>query len=112
MVAPLTALVDTEKFALVAPAGTVTLAGTVATAGLLLDSPTVTPPTGAVVLSHTVPLPALPPPMFLGFSVKDDSVASGRATMNVSKARAPPVLPNDRDRDLRSRYGAPCSRTP
>src|SRR5215211_2445668 len=46
----LTLLVVTAKVALVDPAGTVTLAGTVAAAVLLLDNETVKPPDGAVVV--------------------------------------------------------------
>jgi hypothetical protein len=43
------------KVALVAPAGTVTLAGTVATAVLLLDRVTTVPPDGAGLFNVTVP---------------------------------------------------------
>src|SRR5882762_4194976 len=49
-----TALVVTLKVALVTPAGTVTLAGTV-TAALLLESVTCPPPAGAAPFSVTVP---------------------------------------------------------
>ena len=49
------------KPALVAPAATVTLAGTVATAVLLLESVTTVPPEGAAAVSVTVPLTELPP---------------------------------------------------
>ena len=51
----LTLLVEIVKVALVAPAGTVTLAGTVATPVLLLASVTTVPPDGATSFSVTVP---------------------------------------------------------
>ena len=72
-----TVLVVTVKVALVAPAGTVTLAGTVATAVLLLDSVTTAPPLGAAPLRVTVPCEELPPVTLLGFSVSEDRVTAG-----------------------------------
>jgi hypothetical protein len=54
-----TAFVVTRNPTVVAPAGTVTLAGTAATAVLLLDSVTTAPPAGAAALSVTVPVDAL-----------------------------------------------------
>ena len=63
-----TALVVTLKLALVAPAGTVTLAGTAA-AGLLLESVTCAPPAGAAKLSVTVPLAEAPPVRLAGLTV-------------------------------------------
>src|SRR3954452_21449809 len=50
----------TGKVALLAPAGTVTLAGAVAAAGLSLSSATVKPPAGAAELSTTVPVTGVP----------------------------------------------------
>src|SRR5258708_36339428 len=47
--------VSTVNVALVAPAGIVTLAGTAAAAGLLLESVTCAPPAGAGPFSVTVP---------------------------------------------------------
>ena len=49
------------NFALVAPAATVTLAGTVAAAVLLDVSVTIEPPAGAALFSVTVPLALAPP---------------------------------------------------
>jgi hypothetical protein len=56
------------KFAVVAPAGTVTLAGTDAIEGLLLDSLTTTPPDGAEPLNVTVPVEEAPPVTVAGFN--------------------------------------------
>lgn len=57
----LTAVVDTEKIANVAPAGTVTVTGVDATAPLLLDSFTVVSPEGAGAERLTVPVTDVPP---------------------------------------------------
>ena len=57
----LTAAVETENAALVAPAGTVTLTGTVAALVFELKSSTTAPPAGAALLSVTVPVDELPP---------------------------------------------------
>jgi hypothetical protein len=67
-----TAEVLTVKLALVWPAGTRTLPGTVATAELL-ERNTPTPPGGAAMLSVTVPVEALPPVTELGFSDSPDT---------------------------------------
>jgi hypothetical protein len=61
------------NFALVAPAATVTLAGTLTTAELS-DSVTIVPPAGAAALRVTVPLEELPPTTLVGFSDTADSV--------------------------------------
>src|SRR3982074_2241296 len=55
VVLALTVAVVTGKLALEPPAGTVTLAGTAAAAGLLLDKGTENPPAGAAFASLTVP---------------------------------------------------------
>lgn len=52
--------------ALIAPAGTNTVAGTMISAGALLLSVTLAPPTGAAVLSCTVPVADVPPSKVLG----------------------------------------------
>ena len=58
-------LVDIVKCAYQAPAGTVTLAGTAATAGSLLESPTTAPLACAGALRCTVPVKAVPPATLL-----------------------------------------------
>jgi len=68
-----TALVFTVKFALVAPAATVTLAGTVA-AETLLERVTCEPPVGAAPLSVTVPVEEDPPVILVGLSATEESV--------------------------------------
>jgi len=71
-----TALVLTVNVALLAPAATVTLAGTVAV-DVLLERETVAPPAGAGPLSVTVPVEGDPPVTLVGFSVSKERV--GRA---------------------------------
>ncbi len=69
--------VFTVNVALVAPAGTVTLEGTLA-APLLLESRTCAPPAGAGPLSVTVPVEDCVPPITLvGSSVSEDTVGRG-----------------------------------
>jgi hypothetical protein len=68
----LTVLVFTVKVALVRPAPTVTLAGTVATKVWLLESVTVIPPAGAAPFRVTVPVDVLPPVTIAGFRLIDD----------------------------------------
>ncbi len=72
-----TALVLTVNVELVAPAATVTLAGTVATVVLLLESVTTAPPLGAGALRVTVPCEEFPPTTLVGFRASDDRVAAG-----------------------------------
>src|SRR5215469_12242722 len=82
-----TACVLTVKLALVAPAGMVTVAGTLA-ALLLLDSATCAPPEGAAALSVTVPVEICTPPTTLvGFSVKVDSVGAAAIGEGCSKTQ-------------------------
>jgi hypothetical protein len=69
-----TALVATANVAVVLPAGTVTLPGTVATAVLLLDRVTTAPPAGAAALRVTVPVDVPPPPTLVGRRLIDVSV--------------------------------------
>ena len=62
-------LVVTEKVAVFAFAATLTLAGTCAAVGLLLDRVTTTPPAGAAPLNVTVPVEAFPPTTDVGLRV-------------------------------------------
>jgi hypothetical protein len=88
----LTLLVETVKVALVAPAGTVTLAGTVATPVLLLASVTSVPPDGATPLSVTVPCEVLPPLTEVALSAKEarGTGAGAGFTVNVADSVARP----------------------
>ena len=71
-----TALVDTLKLALLPPAATVTLAGTVATAGLLLDSVTTAPPEGTAAVKVAVPVAAAGPTTLAGLTDTADKLAA------------------------------------
>ena len=82
-VATVTALVVTVNVTLVAPAATVTLAGTVA-ADALLERATTAPPLGAAPLSVTVPIDDVPPLTLAGLRVTEDS-ATAVAGFTVSK---------------------------
>ena len=70
-----TVLVLTVKVALLAPAATVTLAGTVAAAALSLIRETAAPPVGAGPLRVTVPVEGDPPVTLIGLSAIAESVA-------------------------------------
>src|SRR5258706_3832620 len=72
-----TALVLTVNVALVAPAATVTLAGTRATVVLLLESATCAPPAGAGPLNVTAPVDEFPPVTLVGFNASEASVGAG-----------------------------------
>ena len=80
-----TALVLIVKVALLLPAGTVTLEGTLA-APLLLESVTCAPPAGAAPLSVTVPVEdCTPPTTLVGFNVSEETVGRGGG-LTVSEA--------------------------
>jgi len=81
--APTTDVV-TVNGALDEPAGTVTLAGTLETAALLVDSATVADPAGAPV-SVTVPCAGLPPMTLCGL-IERDSVGVGVGDCGVLQA--------------------------
>lgn len=85
-----TPLVVTLNVAAVAPAGTTTLAGTVAMALLLLVRVTVRPALGAGPFRVTVPTDAAPPWTVLGFKVR--ALAAGAETLSVADFVTPPPL--------------------
>jgi hypothetical protein len=78
--ATVAAIVVTVKVAVVLPAATVTLAGTVA-AVLLLDRATEMPPLGAEPLKVTVPVAEVPPVTLVGLTETEESETP---TLNVS----------------------------
>src|SRR6266403_399484 len=69
-----TALVLTVNVALLAPAATVTVAGTVAVDVLPLERETAAPPLGAGPLRVTVPVEGDPPVTLMGLSAIEESV--------------------------------------
>jgi hypothetical protein len=79
-----TVLVAMVKVALVAPAGTVTLAGTVATA-LLLDRVTTRPPLAAALVSVTVPVLPFPPTTLDGLTASAESAGADGAACAVNR---------------------------
>ena len=83
--------VFTVKVALLLPAGTVTLEGTLA-APLLLESITCAPPAGAGPLKVTVPVEVCRPPTTLvGFNVSEETVGRGGGiTVSEADVLVPP----------------------
>jgi hypothetical protein len=79
----LTTSVVMTNAALVDPAGTVTLAGTIATDVLLLDRVTRAPPLGAGALRATLPVEGDPPLTLVGFNRSDTRVAVADCGMTV-----------------------------
>ena len=87
----MTDVVVTVNVAVVAPAATVTLAGTVAEAELS-ESDTLAPPFGAAALSLTVPVEAFPPTTVDGLTETVESVgpvAAGGFTVSTAVCVAP-----------------------
>lgn len=81
----------TVNVAVVAPALTVTLAGTRAAAVLLLESATTVPPVGAILLSVTLPVDDVPPTTLLGLRVTEAS--DGGFTVSVPVLLKPAYVP-------------------
>ena len=75
-VAAVTTRVVTGKVALAVPAGTSTLAGTVA-AGSLLERGTTAPPLGAGPLSVTVPVAEVPPVTLARLRLSEERMGGG-----------------------------------
>lgn len=78
----------TVNATLVTPAATVTLAGTVATLVLLLDSVTTAPPEAAALVSVAVPCEALPPTTLVGVSAIAESAGADAAACGVKRRTA------------------------
>jgi hypothetical protein len=85
--------VVTVNVALVAPAATVTLAGTEADAGALLESVTAKPAAPAADVSVTVPWDVEPALMLAGASATEDSATTGTVTVSVALRVVPPNEP-------------------
>jgi hypothetical protein len=83
--------VVTVNVALVAPAATVTLAGTVAAAVLLLVSVTTAPPAGAALVNVAVPVEPFPPTTLVGLTASEANVGApdDGVTINEVAAHAP-----------------------
>jgi hypothetical protein len=79
------------KVALVAPAGTVKLAGTVAAEALLLDNEITAPPLGAGPLNVTLPVEGFPPLTLVGFSVSEMRVGGGAGVTVRNAVRVAPA---------------------
>jgi hypothetical protein len=86
-VAVFTAFVVIVNVAEVAPAGTVTLEGTVAIVVLLLLSVTTAPPVGATLVRVTVPVEGVPPVTLAGFSVTEVRLGGGKDPITAISAR-------------------------
>jgi len=90
VVDPITGFVVTVNVALVVPAGMVTVGGTLAAEGLLLERATCAPPAGAGAFRVTVPVegPSGPPITLVGFRVSEDK--TGGITVSVAVCVPPP----------------------
>jgi len=95
VVAAETAFVETANVTLRAPAGTVTVAPTVATVVLLDFNVIFTPPAGATAFRTTVAVDELPPLTVVGLSVNDTGAAVGvicSTAFCVTRPMVPPMF--------------------
>lgn len=86
----LTGFVFTVNVALVAPAATDALAGTVATVVLPLESWTTAPPAEAALVRVAVPCEVPPPITLVGFKLSEDKTSGGGLTVNEAVGVVPP----------------------
>ncbi len=107
----LTADVFETNVALVVPAATETLAGTVAAPVLLLASPITAPPDGAAADKVTVPVDPLPPTTDDGLTVMADNAAAAVAARGV-KRRVAENGPNPAEFLARTRHHNRCAGRP
>jgi hypothetical protein len=85
------------KSTLVFPSGTVTVAGTLAAVGTLLNTGITSPPAGAGDVSTRVPVAIVPPVTVLGLGVNDastggGSVVPGGSTVKLADRVTPPPV--------------------
>jgi len=85
-----TIIVVTVNVAVVAPAGTVTVAGTCASVALLEVRATDIPPVGAALPRVTVPVELMPPATDVGF--RERPVTTGGLTVKVAVSFVAPVV--------------------
>ena len=103
--------VVTLKAALIAPAATVTVAGTEADA-LLSESVTTAPPDGAGPVNVTVPCDELPPMIGVGLTLRADrvTVADAACAVNRREAEKGPATPAELK--ARTRQKSRCAGRP
>ena len=85
-----TAYVVTANVAVVFPAATVTVPGTVAAAVSLLDSTTAAPPAGAGAVNATVPVALVPPVTVPGLTLTELRAAGTAVTVSPAVCVVPP----------------------
>ena len=112
LVFALTALVVMLKLVLVAPAASVTLAGTPAAAVLLLVSVTTAPPVGAAVVKVTVPVEELPPTTLVGFTETADKLAAAGVACAVKRRVAENGPNTPAELRARTRHHRRCAGRP
>jgi hypothetical protein len=87
-----TGVVVTVNVAEVAPADTVTFAGTCAALGLVLDNTTCAPPAGAGPSSRTVPVEGVPPITDVGLTATEVKAAAVTVRLAVRLVPRVPVI--------------------